>query len=347
MNEESKQKILKTDTVLHTKSVQRTGKVFKKVIGRYWVRTGDETVVCTISSKLRKVLIYPEADASSRRQSVDAVVDIQMVDPVAVGDEVMFIDSGDSTGMITRVQERRNKLSRRAVTHGREKWEADHKVLEQTIVTNVDQVVAVTSAARPKPSWRLMDRYLADAELMEIPIVICITKMDLVERDDFLRQVGVYDDIGYSLILTSAITGQGIEESKQVLKDRVSVLMGKSGVGKTTLLNTIQPDLGLAVQEVSAKIGEGKHTTSNLEMFPLDGGGFVIDTPGMREFAPWQSEDINIAWLFREMRPYIGQCRFGVDCTHSHEPGCAIKAAVDEGKITERRYDSYLRIQRS
>lgn len=338
MNQQSK---------VETATVKRTGTVFKKVIGRYWVKSGQDTISCAISSKLRKVLIYPEADASSRRPTVDTVVDIQMVDPVAVGDEVRFKDAGEETGMITEILPRRNKLSRRAVTHGREKWEADHKVLEQVIVTNVDQVVAVIAAKRPKPSWRLLDRYLADTELLELPAVICVNKMDLVDEGQFRKEVAVYSDIGYRLVFTSALTGQGIAELREVLKDHTSVLMGKSGVGKTSILNYLEPGLGLRVQEVSDRVNKGRHTTSHLEMFPLDVGGFVVDTPGMREFAPWKQQEVNIGWLFREMRPYIGQCKFGTDCSHSHEPGCAIKGAVDEGKITERRYDSYLRIQRS
>ncbi|TKJ42688.1 ribosome small subunit-dependent GTPase A [candidate division TA06 bacterium B3_TA06] len=337
------------DTEIKTQTGLKTGTVFKKTIGRYWVRTGDATVVCTISSKLRKVLIYPEADASSRRQSVDKVADIEMVDPVAVGDEVRFRDSGDESGMIIEVLPRRTKLSRRAVLHGADKPQEKNITREQLIVTNVDQMIAVVSARRPKPSWRLVDRYLADSELLEIPIVICLTKMDLIDDVEmFCEQLQVYADIGYKLLFTSAVTGLGMDELTEILSNRTSVLMGKSGVGKTTLLNTLEPGLGLRVQEVSTRVNKGRHTTTHLEMFPLRCGGFVVDTPGMREFAPWLDKtDVNPAWLFREMRPYIGQCKFGMGCTHSHEPGCTIKAAVDAGKITERRYDSYLRILRS
>jgi len=336
---------LNTETT--TRTGLKTGRVYKKTVGRYWVRTDGQTVVCTISSKLRKKLVYPEADPSSRRPTVDKVVDITMVDPVAVGDCVRFRDSGDETGMIVQVLERRNKLSRRAVTHGREKWEADNKVLEQIIVTNVDQVVAVIAAKHPKPSWRLLDRYLADTELLELPAVICINKMDLVEKAEITEQVQVYADIGYELVFTSAVDSQGIGDLDSILKNKTSVFMGKSGVGKTSLLNTLQPGLGLAVQEVSDRVNKGRHTTTHLEMFPLQDGGFVIDTPGMREFAPWKQQEVNPAWLFKEMRPYIGQCKFGTRCTHSHEPGCAIKEAIESGEIAERRYDSYLRILRS
>jgi ribosome biogenesis GTPase len=320
---------------MKTPAGQKTGKVFKRAKGRYWVKSGDNTVTCAVSSRLRKVLIYPEADASSRRPTVDRVVDVQTVDPVAIGDEVAYKESEDGTGVIIEVLPRRNKLNRKA---------AGAKPLEQVIIANLDRMVAVVSAAQPPPKWKLLDRYLADAEFLEVPALICITKMDLVDEDEFVGDVKAYREIGYSVIITSAVTGRGLDELESALKDRVSVLLGKSGVGKTTLLNRIQPDLGLAVQEVSEKTGKGKHTTSHLEMFELGFGGFIVDTPGIREFGLWQTEDIDITWLFREMRPYIGSCKFGASCTHSHEPGCAIKAAVEAGEITKRRYDSFLKL---
>ncbi|UCE28319.1 MAG: ribosome small subunit-dependent GTPase A [Candidatus Coatesbacteria bacterium] len=326
------------DTTISTPAGPRTGKVFKKTVGRYWVKSGGDAVICTASSKLRKVLVYPEADASSRRPTVDRVVDVQTVDPVAVGDEVTYKRSDDGTGVITEVLPRRNKLSRKA---------AGTQPLEQVIIANLDQMVAVVAAAQPPPKWKLLDRYLADAEFLEVPALICITKMDLVDEGEFAEDVNVYREVGYSAVLTSAVTGLGMDELKSALEDRVSVFLGKSGVGKTTLLNRIQPDLGLAVQEVSGKTGKGKHTTSHLEMFELGFGGSVADTPGIREFGLWQTEDIDITWLFREMRPYIGSCKFGASCTHSHEPGCAVKAAVEAGEITKRRYDNLLRLQRN
>jgi len=315
---------------------ENTGKVIKKVKGRYWVKSAGRTFICTISAKLRKVLVYPEADPSSRRPTVDRVEDIKKVDPVAVGDEVAWRDSGDGTGVITTVLPRRNKLSRKA---------AGCRPLEQVIVSNLDQMVAVVSAAQPPPKWGLVDRYLGDAELLEIPALISFTKMDLVDEAEFREEVEIYRDLGYALLFNSAITGVGLPELEAALKDKVSVFVGKSGVGKTSLLNAVQPDLGLAVKETSAKTGKGKHATSHLEMFELGFGGFVVDTPGMRELGLWQAGDTDIAWLFREMRPYVGQCKFGTSCAHSHEPGCAVKAAVEAGKISERRYRSFLRIR--
>jgi ribosome biogenesis GTPase len=310
-----------------------TGKVIKKEVGRYWVKAPERTVVCAISAKLRKVLVYPEADPSSRQPTVDKVEAIAAVDPVAIGDEVGFVDAGANAGMITEVFPRRNKLSRKA---------AGFRPLEQVIAANIDQMVAVVAAAQPPPTWRLVDRYLADAEYLEIPALISFTKMDLVEEGTFREEADLYRRLGYPLLFNSSQTGTGLAELKAALQDKVSVLMGKSGVGKTSLLNAVQPALGLAVRSISAKTGKGRHTTSNLEMLELAFGGFVIDTPGMRELALWRADDLNVAWLFREMRPYFDDCTFGASCTHSHEPGCAVKAAVAAGAISERRYGSFL-----
>jgi len=315
----------------------KRGRVFKKTLGKYFVSVdGEGKVVCSISSTLRKTLVYPLADPSSRRPTVDKVADIKVVDPVAIGDEVSFTDAGDGSGMITEVLPRKNKLSRLA---------AGSKPLEQVIVANLDQVVPVLAAAKPKLKWTLLDRYLADSESAYLPALICISKIDLAKAD-IEEEVKIYEKIGYRVILTSAVTGTGLEELKEALKDRVSVLVGKSGVGKTTLLNAIQPGLGLRVGEVSNSTGKGKHITSHLEMFQLDFGGGLIDTPGMREFGLWDTSGTDIAYLFREMRPLLGKCRFGADCSHTHEPACAIKDAVDAGEIAERRYQSYIRMMR-
>jgi len=313
------------------------GIVMSRAPGLYDVKTPDGMVRCSISSTLRKVLVYPLADPSSRRPTVDRVDDIRMVDPVAVNDTVEFINNGDGTGMITGIQPRRNRFSRLA---------AGPKPIEQVIVANADRIVMVFAATKPKPKWSLLDRYIADSEAADIPAMICITKMDLDRKGKVRDDLSMYEEIGYPVIYTSSEDGTGIDEMRDALKDRVSVFIGKSGVGKTTLLNAVQPGLGLRVNDVSEVTGKGKHTTTSLDMFELDSGGFVVDTPGMREFGLYKTGDLNIAWLFREMRPYIGKCRFGLDCTHSHEPDCAIKDAVDEGLIYSSRYESYLKLSK-
>jgi ribosome biogenesis GTPase len=309
------------------------GIVFKKSQGHYAVHAQNKLVDCSLSNKLRKQLLYPIAAPTSISPHVVAVRDIREVDPVAIGDVVEFVDAGAGCGVITQVLPRKNKLARVA---------AGFKPIEQVIVANIDQIVIVCAVAQPKPDWGLLDRYLAGSEAANIPAVICFTKTDLIDEKEFARVAQIYQEIGYPVMLTSTANDCGIDEFKNALRGRVSVLLGQSGVGKTSLLNTIQPGLGLRVKEVSRYWNKGKHTTSYLEMFPLDIGGGVVDTPGMREFSLWQINDAELDYLFREMRPYLGRCKFRADCTHSHEPGCAIRAAVDAGAISERRYKNYL-----
>jgi ribosome biogenesis GTPase len=323
-----------------------TGVVFKKSTGRYHVHSNGWEIPCTISSKLRRELIYPTADPSSIRPHVVDVRKIKVTDPVAIGDNVKYINAGDGTGMILEVLPRKNKLVRPDLDSSRHtpEW----KLLEQVIVANVDQVIPVFSILQPKPKWDLLDRYLVSSESLELNVRICITKMDLAADMDpgLLGDLEVYERIGYRVLLTSAKTGEGIDELKADLKDNVSVFIGKSGVGKTSLLNAMEPGLGLRVKEISRVTGKGKHTTTALEMFPLISGGSFVDTPGMREFGLWQIGNSDLATLFPEMRPYVGLCRYGIDCSHTHEPGCAIKDVVDAGDISLRRYLSYLKLRK-
>jgi ribosome biogenesis GTPase len=316
-------------------SVRREGVVYRKSQGQYAVWVGEHSVHCAISNRLRKQLVYPIADPGSLRQHVVTVEDIRMVDPIAVGDHVQFVAGGDGGGMIVDVLPRRSKLVRRA---------AGPRPLEQVIVANVDQVVVVCAADRPAPSWELVDRYLASAESTELPARLCITKMDLIEPAALDEEVANYRAIGYPVDLTSASSGAGVAAFAAALAQRLSVLAGKSGAGKTSILNAVQPGLGLRVGAVSAMTGKGKHTTSSLELFPLDSGGGVVDTPGMREFGLWDVHQDDIALLFREFRPFVGRCRFGASCRHHDEPGCAVTAALAAGQITPRRYQSYRRM---
>lgn len=328
-----------TDALEHAGHNLRQGIVFKKTLGQYSIRTEAGVIAGALSSKLRKQLIYPIADPNSIKRRVMEVKDLDMVDPVAVGDVVRFIDAGDGSGLITEILPRRNKLSRPA-TDGARKFKKSAP-LEQVLVANVDQIVIVMPAANPPPAWNLLDRYLAAAEAARLPVVICFTKADLVPDDEFAREVDTYRQIGYPVIVTSSVNGDGLDQVKARLTERVSVLWGKSGVGKTSLLNAIQPGLGLRVNEVNTFNSEGRHTTTHLEMFDLAFGGSVIDTPGQRQFKLTEAVD-DFAELLPEMRPFIGQCKFGLDCTHAREPGCAIKRAVDNGQVSQRRYESLL-----
>jgi ribosome biogenesis GTPase len=318
-----------------------TGVVYKKTIGSYTVHTDHKALQCELSNRIRKQLIYPTADPGSLHQRVQKVVALEHTDPLSVGDEVRYIQAEDGKGLIIELMPRRNKLTRRSAVpkplhHGAHPF-------EQVIVTNVDQVVPVLAAAQPDPKWNLLDRYLVAAEEGEIPALVCITKLDLVrgQEETLFDALEDYRQIGYPSIPTSSFTGEGIEQLRDALSGKISVLVGKSGVGKTALLNALQPGLGLRVREVNQITGKGRHTTTNLEMFPLERGGAIVDTPGTREFGLLQVED-DLALLFPEMRPLVGKCKFGLDCQHDEEPGCVIRKAVNQGVILPRRYQSYL-----
>jgi ribosome biogenesis GTPase / thiamine phosphate phosphatase len=322
-----------------TEDAQRRGIVVKKMLGKYTVRSvGGRPIECALTGNLSKRLMYSTANPTSMRKRVLEVKEIETVDPVAVGDQVAFDLAEDGSGVITTIHPRRNKLSR-PVTDGA-RYAKKSGAREQVIVANVDQIIVVLPAANPPPSWDLLDRYLATAEASDIPAIIGFTKADLL-TNDLSREIELYRQIGYRVILTSAVSGLGLDDVRAALKDRVSVLWGKSGVGKTTLLNAVEPGLGLRVKAVNDHNSEGRHTTTHLEMFDLSFGGGVIDTPGQRAFKIW-NEINDFAELLPEMRNFIGRCKFGLDCTHTREPGCAIKSAVGTGAVSERRYESFL-----
>ena len=316
-----------------------TGVVVKKSQGIYFVRSAVGPLPCELSSRLRKNLIYPSAAPTSLHHRVKEVKDIGAVDPVAVTDRVSFHMADARAGLITAVLPRANALSRPA---------AGSKPLEQVIVPNVDQVVAVFAAAQPAPKWELLDRYLVAAEAAGVPGLIAITKLDVLpDRDaaDLNAEMDNYERLGYCVTRTSTVDGTGLDAFRAALEGRVSVFVGKSGVGKTSLLNAVESGLGLRVKAISQATEKGRHSTTHLEMFDLAAGGQVNDTPGMREFGLWSLSGPDLAHGVVGMRPHLGRCKFGLDCTHDHEPGCAVKAAVAAGRISERRYHSYLRMQ--
>jgi ribosome biogenesis GTPase len=312
------------------------GVVVKKSIAGYEVRQGERRIACGLSPLLRDQ-IRPMLDQKRSRWEADCSEEM-----LAVGDVVRFTETGQDAGQILEVLPRRNRLARRAVASRRGAYAG-----EQVIAANVDQVVSVFSAAQPEPHWRLLDRYLVAAEAAGLPALICITKLDLAQNAGdagaaLSETVEEYRRIGYAVLQVSAYTGAHLAELRQALQGRTSLLLGKSGVGKTSLLNALQPGLGLRVKEVSRATGKGRHSTTHLEMFPFDFGGAVIDTPGTREFALWEVEGDDLAYCFPEMRPFIGRCKFGLDCQHDEEPGCAVRCAVMAGHINPARYQSYM-----
>jgi ribosome biogenesis GTPase len=251
---------------------------------------------------------------------------------VAAGDIVWFRPEGQNDGIIERVEPRHGVVSR--TSRGR----------QHVLVANVDQLVIVTSAAEPRIKPNLIDRLLVTAERGGIRPIICINKIDLIEPADLMPLVGVYAQLGYDVLLVSAATGFGIDRLRDRLAGEESVVTGQSGVGKSSLLNAVEPHLHLRVQTVSDETQKGRHTTTTAELIPLSFGGYVVDTPGIRQFQLWDVIPEEVAGFFRDLRPYVSRCRFP-DCTHTHEDDCAVKDAVADGWIDARRYESYAQIR--
>jgi len=330
------------------------GVVIKKNMGVYWVNREAQILTCTLNirpgksppGKTGRDRRDGKKDGPPSRKEGRHDRDSEPAEAPVAGDVVRFTETGHGSGQILGVLPRRNRLVRRSAVP----MPGAH-AFEQVIAANVDVVVPVFAAADPPPRWNLLDRYLASAESLDLPSLVCITKLDLVQenanghRQELEHEVEAYRTIGYPVLLTSTHSGLGLNALKQALQGRLAVFVGKSGVGKTSLLNALSPGLGLRVNEVNQVTGKGRHTTTQAELFPLASGGGVIDTPGVREFGLWDVDTGDLALFFPEMRPFAGHCRFGLGCTHEDEPGCAIRRAVMEGQISPRRYQSYLRLK--
>ena len=260
---------------------------------------------------------------------------------VAAGDRVAITVNPDGGGLVESVVDRTRVISRARPAPDKRSILSDQ---EQVLVANPDQVVLVFSIRQPRPSLRKLDRFLVVSEMNELPAVICVNKIDLVEPGQAEAVFALYEGLGYLVLYTSAITGQGIAKLRDQLQNKISVLTGSSGVGKSSLLNAVQPDLGLRVREVSQATEKGLHTTRHVELVPLEVGGYVADTPGIRSLAVFDLEPGELDGYFREIAPLVAGCQFS-DCTHRHEPRCAVRAAVEDGRISEARYDSYLRLR--
>lgn len=263
-------------------------------------------------------------------------------DALAVGDRVTFElirSEGYIEGRIVDVSPRVRVLARKDPIVG-----SSSQDIMQVIVANPDLVVFVFSVAQPDFHARLLDRYLVGAEAQKIPVVICANKVDIIGQDAASTLFSDYERIGYTVIYTSTTLHTGIEELRSVLHSRLSVLIGKSGVGKSSLLNALKPGLGREVGVVSKLLKKGKHTTVVPELVQLDELSWIADTPGLRAYAIWDVDAEELDAYYREIAPYVGQCTFS-DCTHTHEPGCAVITAVKTGNISPSRYESYTRLR--
>ncbi len=262
----------------------------------------------------------------------------QASDLAVIGDRVQLEILPDGTGAIEAVEPRERRFSRRQ-PGPRGSWRED------VMVANADLVVAVFACDHPPPNPRLIDRFLVVAEYNEVPAVLVANKVDLVGPDAARELFEPYERIGYGVVLASAKARIGLEDLRARLDGRLSIVTGPSGVGKSTLLNALQPGLQLAIGDVSDALHKGRHTTTVAELHALEGpgGGYVADTPGIRELGLWQMPPTELASAFPEFRPHLGGCAFN-DCSHLHEPRCAVRAAVESGAISEERYDSYRRM---
>jgi ribosome biogenesis GTPase len=258
---------------------------------------------------------------------------------LAVGDAVTLLEprTGDDAGAYTieEILPRRSTLSRRNPETG---------FGERVVASNVDQVLVVFAAARPEPNERMLDRFLAIAEGSALAARIVINKMDLVDAGAARERFALYERLGYPVHFTSCKRRDGLDALASVLQNRTSVLAGPSGVGKSSLMNTLYPGLDLRVAEISESVNKGRHTTVGAYIHPLPNGAYLVDTPGLREVGLWGFPATSLDTCFPELRPYLGTCRFG-DCAHVTEPDCAIRAAVADGSIDAGRYESYCRMR--
>ena len=303
-----------------------TGLVIRTQSGFFTVQTDRGIYISQLRGKLKEE--YKETDL------------------VALGDrvtiELLPVEADQVSAVIVEVAPRERVLSRVAPSSA----VGTSAEREQVIIANPEQAIFVFSAADPAPRTRMLDRFLVAAEKAEIPdIRVCVNKMDLLaDRAPTLETFGVYERIGYPVLYVSARTGEGIEALREALTGKLSVFTGPSGVGKTSLLNAIEPDLGRRASAVSNATTKGRHTTRYSELVPLAGGGYIADTPGIRAISPWDVEPDELDGYYVEIAPHVADCRFP-DCTHTHEPGCAVRAAVARGEISPQRYDSYLRLR--
>jgi ribosome biogenesis GTPase / thiamine phosphate phosphatase len=320
-------------TKLSEESEQSDGIVVRAGRGLYTVQTDSGRVYpCRLRGNLKKSLTYAESNNLARR--VERVRKLRETDPIAVGDRVTIaISESGREGMIEAIAPRHTALTRRSGN--------EHE--RQTLIANLDQVFIVFAAADPRPDLYQLDRFLVLAEDAEVAIQIIFNKADLVDSSELSQLAALYEVIGYTVRQTCAKSNFGIDALRLALKNRISAFCGPSGAGKSSLLNAIQPGLKLKTGEIGEVTHTGRHTTVAAELLPLDIGGWVADTPGLRQIEFWKLPTEDIGFCFPEIAPLMGRCKF-TNCRHRTEPGCMVLAAQKSGALSERRYQSYLQM---
>ena len=262
---------------------------------------------------------------------------IRSTNPVAVGDRVQISGTESGNSFITEIEDRKNYIIRRASNLSKQ---------SHIIAANLDLCLLVVTVNYPETSTTFIDRFLASAEAYRVPVSIVFNKVDRYTENELRYLEGLinlYNTIGYTCYKVSALTGEGIDEIRNLLKNRITLFSGHSGVGKSTLINSILPEQHQKTSEISAAHNKGTHTTTFSEMFPVEGNGYIIDTPGIKGFGTFDMKDEEVGHYFKEIFKFSAECKYG-DCTHRHEPGCAVRQAVADHYISESRYASYLNI---
>ena len=295
-----------------------TGLVIRNTGSWYTVKTDDggQLIDCKIKGNFR-------------------LKGIRSTNPVAVGDRVTIVPNQEGTAFITAIHDRRNYIIRKSSNLSKQ---------SHIIAANVDLAVLVVTVNYPQTATTFIDRFLASAEAYRIPVVLVFNKTDLLTDEELHYQqmmIDLYDTVGYEAIALSAETGEGMEKLEAALKDKTTVMSGNSGVGKSTLINRLIPGVNLKTAEISDAHNQGMHTTTFSEMLQLPSGGYIIDTPGIRGFGTFDIEPEELTSYFKEIFHFSKDCRFN-NCTHTHEPGCAVLKALEEHYIAESRYQSYL-----
>jgi ribosome biogenesis GTPase len=347
------------NTALINDPAHLTGVVLSGTHGIYDVHTANGIVRCTLRGKLKKEFaransakavgkVRPSQQRAKRLVSSTPFSPTERIEKrdssqqplptrLSVGDYVKLRQLDQHTGLIEEILPRQSELSRK------DSGSTEKRILQQTLLANLDQVIIVLAIAQPEPHFGLLDRYLAICEAAQVTTIICMNKTDLPRLPRVEEEASLYERLGYRVIWTSSQNGEGIEQLRELLKNRTSLFTGPSGVGKSSLVNVLEPGMALRTGLISDATGKGKHTTTGSQLYPLSGGGWLADSAGIRALATWNIDPEDLAPHFIDFRPYVDECLY-TDCSHIEEEGCAIVQAVDDGFIDGRRYRSYVRM---